>query len=708
MNTDRRLLEFACTTILCGVAAVGTAQVNVTTHHGDNGRSGTNLLETILTPANVNAGQFGKLYTVPLDGQVYAQPLYVSSLAIPGLGRHNVVYVATMNNSVYALDADNNGQELWKANFSTPVHPCDVEWHQNITQGSSVGILGTPVIDLATKTIYFVSRNESNFDPAKCNWVPPGHWSGVNQGIFSHYLNALDITTGAPKFGSPVLITATYHSADGTLTFNPNVENQRTALTLANGHVYMAFASHDDVGLYHGWVLAYNAQTLVQDHSYSDTTRSSSSKGGIWQAGSGLTVDSAGNLYVSTGNGDFGPSANGVIQTGNSFIKLSPSLALLDYFTPANSAALNSADQDLGSSGVLAVPGTSLIFGGGKQGRAYLVDTTNMGQFNASTDNVKQEFQAIFGNGTQHIHGTPIYFDSQSRGPLIYVWGENDFLRAFSFDRTAQLLNPTPVAMSTMTAPETNNKGAMPGGFLTLSANGNANGIVWASTPYSADSSQATVEGVLHAFDANTLRELWNDKVNEPRDEVGNFAKFVPPIVANGKVFVPNFGALKSPDASGSLNVYGLIAGGTAQPPLVPDGIYEIISRYSGMAVDDPNFAKGPGTIQQQWTVNDGANQKWKLTNLGLNVVTLISEASNLALDVAGGSSANSAWVVQNTFSDARSQLWSIAPVGGGFFRLINVNSGEALDIYQGTTTRGTRLDQYPYKNVAWQQWSFR
>ncbi len=697
-----------CALVCCLASTRGSAQVNVTTHHNDNARTGANLSESILAPANVNAGQFGKLYSVPLDGQVYTQPLYVSALAIPGQGPRNAVFVATMNNTVYALDADNNGQELWKANFGTPVHPCDVEWHQNITQGSSIGILGTPVIDLATKTIYFVSRNESNFDPAKCNWVAPGHWTGVNQGVVTHYLNALDITTGAPKFGSPVQISAQYHSADNTLTFNPNIQNQRAALTLANGQVYIAYASHDDVGLYHGWILAYNAQTLQQTHTYSDTTRSSSSKGGIWQAGSGLTVDGAGNIYASTGNGDFGPSANGVMQTGNSFIKLSPSLALLDYFTPSNSAALNSADQDLGSSGVLAIPGTHFVFGGGKQGRAYLVDTTAMGEFNASADNVRQEFQAIFGNGSQHIHGTPIYFNSLTMGPSIYVWGENDFLRAFTFNQTTQLLNAAPFAMSTMTAPETNNKGAMPGGFLSLSANGNSNGIIWASTPYSGDSSQATVEGVLHAFDANTLRELWNDKINEARDEIGNFAKFVPPTVANGKVFVPNFGALKSPDGSGSLNVYGLIAGGSSQPPLVADGTYEIISRHSGMAVDDPNFSQTAGTIQEQWTVNDGANQKWILNNVGLNVVSLISASSGMALEVAGGSTANSAWVDQNRFADARSQLWTIASVGGGFFKLINVNSGQALDIYQGTTTRGTKLDQYPYKNVAWQQWSFR
>ena len=543
------------------------AQVSVTTQHNDNLRTGANLNETVLTPANVNSAQFGKLYSVMLDGQVYAQPLYVANVAIPDEGTHNVVYVATMNNSVYALDADDSGKQLWKANFGQPVHSCDVEWHENVTQGSGIGILGTPVIDPTTNTIYFVSRNETNFNPKLCNWSSAAQSTGVNQGVFTQFLNALDITTGAPKFGSPVQIKATYTSPDGTLTFDAQTQNQRTALTLANGDIYIAYASHDDLGSYHGWILSYKAATLVQDKTYSDTT--TGTKGGIWQAGQGLTVDSSGNLLVLTGNGEFMPSGKGVNQTGNSFVKLSPSLALLDWFTPSNSVALNNGDQDLGSSGVLSIPGTTLIAGGGKQGRMYLVDTANMGHFEQSGDLVKQEFQAVMGVGTQHIHGTPVYFNSQTAGPIVYVWGENDFLRAFSFDATKQLLVIPPRAMSTMTAPETNNNGAMPGGFLSISANGVTDGIIWASTPFAADASQATVEGVLRAFDAVTLQELWNDKQNEPRDGIGNFAKFVPPTVANGKLFVPNFGVLGSPDGSGSLNVYGLLPGGDAQPPLV-------------------------------------------------------------------------------------------------------------------------------------------
>jgi Ricin-type beta-trefoil lectin domain-like/PQQ enzyme repeat len=682
-----------------------TSPVDVLTQHNDNARTGANLSETVLTPENVNSSQFGKLFSVAVDGQVFTQPLYVSNLSIPNQGTHNVVYIATMNNSVYALDAD-NGQQYWKANFGTPVHPCDVEWHNNITHGSGVGILGTPVIDLSTNTIYFVSRNEANFNASLCNWNSSAQSTGVNQGTFTQWLNALDIATGTPKFGSPVEIKATDTTTDGTLTFNPQIQNQRPALTLANGDIYIAWSSHDDLGPYHGWIISYKASNLTQDHVYSDTT--SGTLGGIWQAGQGLTVDSNGNLLVSTGNGSFGASTTGIIQTGNSFAKLSPSLSLLDYFTPSNSAVLNSGDQGLGASGLLSIPGTTFVTGGGKQGRLYLVDENNMGHFNAASDNVQQEFQAIFGNGTQHIHGTPIYFNSPSAGPLIYVWGENDFLRAFSFNPTSQLIDTTPVAMSTMTAPMTNHNAAMPGGFLSISANGNANGIIWASTPFLGDASQATTEGVLHAFDASTLQELWNDKQNESRDEIGNFAKYVSPTVANGKVFVPNFGALNSPDGSGALNVYGLLPNGVPPINLLSNGTYVVTSVHSGLAIDDPAFSDAPGKVMQQYTVNGGSNQNWSLTNLQNNVIYLVNEASGLALEVSGGSRTNSALVDQSAYTGSPWQQWQVTALGGGVYKLTNVQSGQALDVDAGSTASGAQIDQFPYKGSAWQQWNFK
>jgi Bacterial Ig-like domain (group 3)/MBG domain (YGX type)/PQQ enzyme repeat len=520
---------------------VAAAQVNVYTRSNDNSRTGANLQETILTPAIVNSTNFGKLFTVATDGQIYAQPLYVSNLAIAG-GTHNVVFVASMLNTVYALDAD-TGATLWTQNYGSPIIPQDVEFDQNISWATRLGILGTPVIDPATNYMYFVSGSQ----PA----------DGTR--VFSYNLNAIDITTGLPVNGSPVTITATYSTPDLTspLVFNPQMQNPRPGLALANGNVYVAFASHEDAPPYHGFVMAYSTSTLAQTAVYSDTTIGT--LGGIWNAGQAPAVDSAGNLYISTGNGSFGTTPNKLVQTGNSFIKLSPSLQLLDYFTPYNSATMNTSDLDLGSSGLLLIPNTSYMLGGGKQGVLYLADANGMGEFNASSDQVRQEFQAVYGVGTSHIHGGPVYFNSDQNGPTTYVWGENDVLRGFLFNATTGLLNPTPFATSTMTAPVTNNDGAMPGGFLAISANGQSNGILWASTPYNANAVVTTVQGVLYAFNADTLNLLWSDKTNDARDEIGNFAKYVPPLVANGKLYMATFGALGTTNGSGALVVYGLL-----------------------------------------------------------------------------------------------------------------------------------------------------
>ena len=528
--------------LLLSSSIAAMAQVNVYTRSYDNSRTGANLQETILTPANVNSTNFGKLFTVHTDGEIFAQPLYVSNLAIAG-GTHNVVFVASMLNTVYALDAD-NGTVLWTRNFGTPITPQNVENDQNISWATGIGILSTPVIDPATNIMYAVSGNQ---------------FQNNGTTTYAYHLNAIEIETGLPVHGSPMNITATYSTADlnTPLVFNPKKQNQRTGLALANGNVYVAFASHEDQQPYQGWVMAYSASTLAQTAVYADTTIGV--EGGIWNAGQAPVIDESGNLYLSTGNGSFGKTPNGLVQTGNSFIKLSPTLELVDYFTPFNSATLNSGDMDLGSSGLLLLPNTSYLLGGGKQGVLYLVNTNGMGQFNSSSDNVRQEFQAIFGKGTSHIHGTPVYFDSDVHGPTTFVWGENDVLRGFVFNPTTGLVNTAPFATSTMTAPVTNNDGAMPGGFATISANGNSNGIVWASTPYNGDAVHQVVQGVLYAFNADTLKLLWSDKTNDARDEIGRFSKYCPPMVANGKVYVPNFGPLGTTDGSGSLVVYGLL-----------------------------------------------------------------------------------------------------------------------------------------------------
>jgi hypothetical protein len=548
---------------------------------------------------------------VTVDGQIYAQPFYVPSLSIGG-GTHNVVFIGTMHDSLYAIDAD-TGAVYWHNTYGTYVNVPDTSQGTNtndISPVAGIGIESTPVIDPSTNTIYFVTQNEPS------------------SGTFTEYLNAANISTGAAVFGSPKLITGTYTTADGTLTFVNKNQNQRPSLTLANGDIYIAWSSHSDNGVYEGWIMSYSASNLAQLATYADTS-TSGGQGGIWQAGQGFSVDSSGNLYVSTGNGNFGASAHGVTQTGESFVKLSSSLALLDYFTPYNAATLDSGDQDLGSSGTLLIPGTTYLTGGGKAGVLYLVNTAtgSMGEFNSSSDHVVQEFQAVFGTGTSHIHGAPIYFNSSTNGPLIYVWGENDYLRCFKF--TNNLYNTTPFAMSSMTAPEFNANGAMPGGFMCVSANGGTNGIVWAVTPFDANANGGTVEGIFHAFSADTLTELWNDQQDAARDEMGEFAKFNTPIEDNGKVYLPTFGPLGSPDGSGALNVYGLLSATTylaynltytssgASTSLQTDTTFnpstwvELAATGTGQSVTYtiPSIAAGTYQLQMQWKGNTNRGQ---------------------------------------------------------------------------------------------------
>ena len=435
------------------------------------------------------------------------------------------------------------GATLWTQNFGYPIIAEDVQNNQNIDWRTGIGILGTPAIDPSTNIMYFVNGNQPQ--------------NGAQQ--FTYKLNALDITTGLPVHGSPMTISATYSTSDTPkpVVFSAKMQGQRPGITLANGNVYIAFGSHQDQTPYYGWVMAYSESTLAQTAVYVDTPMDG--WGGIWNAGQAPVVDSAGNLYFTTGNGAAGSTPNNNVQAGSSFVKLSPTLQLLDYFTPSNASTLNSGDMDLGSAGIMLIPNTNYLLGGGKQGVLYVVNTNDMTHFNASGDKVQQEFQAVYGKGTSHIHGTPVWFDSDKNGPTTYVWGENDVLRGFFYNQTTNLITTTPFATSTMTAPVTNNDGAMPGGFLSISANGNSNGILWASTPYNGDAVVTTLQGVLYAFNADTLQLLWSDRNNDARDEIGYFAKYAPPLVANGKVYVNSFGALGTNDGSGALVVYGLL-----------------------------------------------------------------------------------------------------------------------------------------------------
>jgi len=536
------------------------AQVTVATHHYDAARTGLNSDETVLNQSNVNSQKFGKVASFPVDGQLYAQPLYIPDVAVSGKGTHNVLYAATMNNSVYAFDADaTTATVLWSTNYNnpaagiTPVPYTDVEIASETDINGPIGIEGTPVIDKANSTMYFVARTKEN-------------------GAYVQRLHAIDIRSGAEMANSPVVITASSKTSAGAIvTFDPKKQNQRVPLALANGFIYIAWASHNDIQPFHGWVLAYRtAQSssgpLTQAYALNDTA--DGAQGGIWQAGSAPVIDSTGNLYFGVGNGDW----NGTTNFGQSVIKVSPALKVLDYYTPDNWQVESNNDVDLGCGGLLLIPGTNFLLEGSKQGILYLLNTASMGHMVSGNTQIPQIFQAANG----HIHSGPTYYESPTKGPLVYIWSEGDYLKAFHFNGT--VFDTTPVSKSTFQDPP-----GMPGGFMTVSANNSVanTGVLWVNVPYSGDANHQTVPGVLRAFNPDNLAvELWDSHMNAARDDFGNFAKDVPPVVANGKVYMATF--------SNSIAVYGLLASGATTSIQINSG-----GSATGSYIADVDFSGG-------------------------------------------------------------------------------------------------------------------
>jgi hypothetical protein len=548
----------------------------VMTHHNDNFRTGDNLNESILNTANVNTNTFGLIYTRQVDDQIYAQPLIATNITIPGQGTHNLVIVATVNDTVYAFDADNPAATApyWQKSFldANGVPPSNTDMTGacggNYRDFSGhMGIVGTPVIDPTTGTIYLVVRTLE---------------FGAN---FVQRLHALDITTGADRL-TPVDISGSF----GGVTFDPQRNNQRSALTLANGRIFIAWSSHCDWGPYHGWVMSYDAATLTQLAVYCDTP--TGNNGGIWMSGQGLAADPSGNVYFSTGNGTVNTSDN----HSQSFLKLDgATLNVSSWFTPGNYVYLNNGDYDLGSGGLLLIPGTTLAVGGGKSGSTvssplYLVNRDNMGGLSSITTdtNIVQSIPVTpTGIGVNHIHGAPVWWDGPD-GSYAYVWGESDKLHQYRFDRINALfvlpsyaLSPTPAWVNGMT-----------GGMLAISANGTnaGTGILWGSHQFTGDANQAVRPGIIHAYDAQDVsHELWNSEQFSVRDSVGSYAKFVPPTVANGKVYLATF--------SNRMNVYGLLPGGR---PVIYQQPQSTI-RFAGDPVIISLAAGGSNPLSYQW-----------------------------------------------------------------------------------------------------------
>ncbi len=512
------------------------------THHSDNLRTGQNNSEGALTTGNVNPTQFGKLFSQSVDGQIYGEPLWMPNVNIGGT-LHNVVFVTTQHDSVYAFDADQSGAALWHKSFIDPsagvtsIPQADVE--RGLDVSPEIGITSTPVIDPVAGIIYVEARTKDTRGTPNC--------AGPNNAgsPYFHFLHALKITNGTEMPGSPVMICAQvsgtgYDNYSGQVYFNTLRQNNRAGLALVNGVVYIAFASLEDISPYHGWVLGY----AYDGSGFTQTTFNytpNGAKAGIWHGGGGIPADASGNLYISTGTGTFDNNIGG----GISFAKLSPSgstLNVTDFFSPFNQAYLTieMINLDLSSSGPMLLPDQPgsiphLAIFCGKTGTIYLIDRDNMGKFNAAGDNVVQAlYTTIGGVSTPSGNwGTPAYFNGQ-----IYIDGVKDVLRQFSLSNN--LLSGGPLAVGADVI-------GYPGATPVISSNGALNGIVWL---VQADGAAASKPATLRAYDAaNIANELYNSGVNST-DQAGPAVKFAPPTVANGKVYVP---------AASELDVYGLL-----------------------------------------------------------------------------------------------------------------------------------------------------
>jgi Abnormal spindle-like microcephaly-assoc'd, ASPM-SPD-2-Hydin len=515
-------------------------------YRNDNFRTGQNLAESVLTPSTVTTSQFGLQFTDAIDAYVYAQPLYAPAVAITGLGTHNVVYVATENDSVYAFDADAAGLPLWQTSFIDPANGITAVPSSDVGASCEdlvpiIGITATPVIDSNTGTLYVVSKVK------------------LGPGSYQQQLHALDITTGLERPNSPVTIAASVSGSgegnvNGTISFNPLTQHDRPALTLANGVVYLSFASHCDITPYNGWILGYDETTLAQEVVYNTTPNGS--QGGIWEAGCGPGVDTNGNLIAITGNGTFDTVASPV-DYGDSFLSLTPgvgttgTMSVSSFFTPLNEMTLDDDDQDMGSGGNLLLPdqpgpNPHLVIGIGKVGEIYLVNRDSMGGFNASGDQMVQELPSEVGG----MFSTPAYWQwtvpNVGSQNMIYTIGAGDVPKMFVL-ANGMIQTPPASAGSIIFG--------YPGASPVISANGTSGGIMWAINSAAYRSSGPAI---LYAFDATNLQTELYDSTQNSSDYPGPAVKFTLPTVANGSVYM---------GTETQLAVFGLFPGGQRPSP---------------------------------------------------------------------------------------------------------------------------------------------
>jgi len=561
----------------------GSATVSVTdlaavlTYHNDLARDGVNSREFALSSSTVTTATFGKLFSCSVDGAIYTQPLWVKGVSIAG-GTHNVILVATQHDSAYLFDADSSPcVTYWRVNLLDTLHggtsgEFAAKWNDvGYCYGDiypEVGVTGTPVIDSTTKTIYLVSASEAN--PTN-----PGNCSGTS-GKFYHRLHALDLLTGSEKFNAPVTIAASVPgngdgSTNGIVSFNSQLQHNRSGLAESGGRIYVAFSAHEDATPYHGWVLVYTASNIQSQVGVFNTTPNGvgGADGGIWAGGGAPAIDGGGDVYVSTGNGIFDelpPPPND--DYGDSIIRLhrftgnttnGVNLEIAGYFTPDDQFTLAQNDTDLGSGGVILFPNQTgsgpqhLLTQVGKEGMVYLIDRDHMGQYNSGNNN---QIVQSFNGPANGQWGVPALWHNN-----LYVGGQYDTVRQFTFDPATELFN-------TNVASQSPQNFGYPGTSPSVSSQGATHGIVWAidASLYGYASPNAGVNcsvvpvpaacsgpAVLHAYNASNLaQEYWNSsQAANNRDRAGNAVKFVPPTIANGKVYV---------STRTEVDVYGLLS----------------------------------------------------------------------------------------------------------------------------------------------------
>jgi len=557
-----------------GVTANLLAQVSVLNVNYDKEQTGANLQETILQPSQ-NWATFGKLGTYAVDGQVYTQPLYVPGVSINSHA-YNVVYVATMHNSVYAFDADSpqTATPLWQVNLGPSVPSGEYNFNDILPE---IGILGTPAIDATNQVLYVVA-----------NTLPPG---SASVPIFQ--LHALSLVDGHEMNGGPVQIAATFSgngagSSAGTIAFDATQQLQRPGLMLANGMLYIGFGSHADAGNYHGWLMAYDPSTLQFKAVFN--TSPNGRQSAIWQSGRAPAIDTSGDIYAVTGNGDW----DGQVNFGESVMHFSGTdLSLKDWYTPQEWSDLNSQDEDMGSAGAILIPNTNLLLSGGKAGMLYLVQTESMGHLGPDDTSTVQGVQ-VNGWGMFNM----VLWSQET--PVLYEF--EPFLNLKAFQIVKGQINSTILSQY---APPISS--AYVG--MALSANGTQNGILWLTT---GDLSVDGVPGTLHALDATNLAvEYWNSgQASNGRDTLGGLAKFATPTIANGRVYVPTFsnsvtiyGALGPSSVTGAATISSVLNGASfLDGPVAPGELVTIFGANIG-----PPAAAGAQLVGQQVSSNVGS-----------------------------------------------------------------------------------------------------